>query len=87
VTVVQPNVILTDRRGIEWTIAPTFQDREVDESGWLLAAKRRATAKWPKSALQVLAERLYDADPNCGHEISEQWSGVKCTKCPGWLCY
>ena len=29
---------------------------------------------------------LYDADPNCEHEVIEQWSGVKCSKCPGWYC-
>ncbi len=30
--------------------------------------------------------RLYNADPNCDHDIEEQWSGVKCRKCPGWYC-
>lgn len=30
---------------------------------------------------------LYDADPDCVHEIERQWSGVKCRKCNGWFCY
>jgi hypothetical protein len=29
---------------------------------------------------------LYDADPNCEHEVVAQWSGVKCSKCSGWYC-
>ena len=33
------------------------------------------------------AERLYNADPNCKHNVDAQWSGVKCTKCSGWFCY
>lgn len=31
--------------------------------------------------------KLYNADPNCEHEIQELWSGIKCKKCPGWFCY
>ena len=31
-------------------------------------------------------EFLYDADPNCVHEIIEKWSGIKCKKCGGWYC-
>lgn len=31
---------------------------------------------------------LYNADPNCDHNIVPQLSGgVKCTKCGGWFCY
>ena len=30
---------------------------------------------------------LYNADPNCAHEVEVQWSWVKCKKCPGWFCY
>jgi hypothetical protein len=29
---------------------------------------------------------LYNADPSCQHHVISQWSGVKCTKCPGWYC-
>ena len=29
---------------------------------------------------------LYDADPNCEHDIVTLWSGVKCRKCTGWYC-
>jgi hypothetical protein len=32
-------------------------------------------------------QKLYDADPNCKHEIVALWSGVKCKHCPGWFCY
>lgn len=31
-------------------------------------------------------EPLYNADPNCKHEVEMQWSGVKCRKCAGWYC-
>jgi hypothetical protein len=30
---------------------------------------------------------LHDSDPDCDHEIVEQWSGIKCTKCNGWYCH
>jgi hypothetical protein len=33
---------------------------------------------------------LWDADPDCDHEIVDNfWSGggVKCKKCGGWCCY
>ena len=30
---------------------------------------------------------LFNADPNCKHEIKNKWSGVKCVKCGGWFCY
>lgn len=30
---------------------------------------------------------LYNADPDCDHDVQPQWSGVKCTKCSGWFCY
>ena len=33
------------------------------------------------------SEVLYDADPDCDHEIVTLWSGIKCSKCPGWFCY
>ncbi len=29
---------------------------------------------------------LYNADPTCQHHVEAQWSGVKCSKCPGWYC-
>lgn len=31
-------------------------------------------------------DNLRDADPDCDHEIVSLWSGVKCSKCPGWYC-
>lgn len=31
---------------------------------------------------------LYDADPNCMHEIVDApGGGVRCEKCGGWFCY
>jgi hypothetical protein len=31
--------------------------------------------------------RLYDADPNCWHEMDKNClSGVRCSKCGGWYC-
>lgn len=33
-------------------------------------------------------EELWNADPNCEHNIISMPSGgVKCTKCKGWCCY
>lgn len=33
-------------------------------------------------------EELWNADPNCKHEIiGARGGGVKCTKCPGWFCF
>lgn len=29
---------------------------------------------------------LYDADPNCNHEIVEKMSGIACKHCKGWYC-
>lgn len=35
-----------------------------------------------------LEQDLYDADPNCEHELDPNcWSGIKCLKCKGWFCY
>ena len=34
------------------------------------------------------SDELFDADPNCKHEIVDaSGGGVKCTKCRGWFCY
>jgi hypothetical protein len=32
-------------------------------------------------------EELYNADPNCKHQVVSLWSGVKCIHCKGWFCY
>ena len=33
-------------------------------------------------------EELWDADPNCQHEIvASAGGGVRCKKCNGWFCY
>lgn len=30
---------------------------------------------------------LFDADPECEHNIISKWSGVQCLKCNGWFCF
>ena len=35
----------------------------------------------------VNTEDLWDADPDCEHEIINLWSGIRCKKCKGWFCY
>lgn len=35
----------------------------------------------------VPEEELYNADPNCKHEIVSDSSGIRCKKCGGWFCY
>lgn len=36
----------------------------------------------------IYDEELWDADPNCEHEITyPPGGGVKCVKCGGWFCY
>lgn len=32
------------------------------------------------------SQELWDADPNCDHDIEVLWIGVKCKKCGGWFC-
>ena len=33
-------------------------------------------------------DELYDADPNCVHDIYSCLSGgIKCKKCNGWFCF
>lgn len=31
--------------------------------------------------------QLFNADPNCQHEIVQLWSGIKCKHCSGWFCW
>lgn len=31
-------------------------------------------------------DHLYDADPDCKHDIEMMWSGIRCKKCHGWNC-
>ena len=61
--------------------------------------KQRATMKDELSVVKAEAEpvsstvpfdfnELWDADPNCKHDIKNApGGGVKCTKCRGWCCY
>jgi len=41
----------------------------------------------PKEVKVPEGRVLFDADPNCKHRIVAAWSGIECTKCPGWFCY
>lgn len=37
---------------------------------------------------EELDEKLYDADPNCNHELDPRgYNGIKCMHCKGWFCY
>ena len=31
-------------------------------------------------------KELWDRSHGCTGEIEAQWSGIKCSKCAGWLC-
>lgn len=31
--------------------------------------------------------KLFDADPNCVHDIVDTYGGIRCTKCKGWFCF
>lgn len=35
-SVIKPDMIMTDSRGHEWRTAPGYQDREPNAAGWLL---------------------------------------------------
>lgn len=42
----------------------------------------------PIGAEGIGTEELWEANPNCVHDIQPApGGGVKCTKCPGWFCY
>lgn len=42
----------------------------------------------PEEALTYSGDELWDADPDCEHEVVDApGGGVKCTKCGGWCCY
>lgn len=41
-------------------------------------------------AKRLHGDALFNADPNCDHDIHEMGlggGGVKCRRCPGWFCY
>jgi len=41
-----------------------------------------------KPPKKVYKGELYNADPNCEHELDEkQFGGIKCKHCSGWFCY
>lgn len=49
---------------------------------------RKVYGKSTYNRLQVNDEDiLYNADPDCAHDIKTQWDGIKCIKCKGWFCY
>jgi len=41
----------------------------------------------PKHDIPFEEQKLYDADPNCKHNIVAQWSGIRCSNCGGWFCH
>ena len=48
---------------------------------------QEATQKVEEKSLNYKSNELWDADPNCDHEVVDApGGGVKCTKCPGWFC-
>lgn len=53
----------------------------------IIKKKRRLLkATWTFELKQE--DELWDADPNCKHDIKcAAGGGVKCTKCGGWFCY
>lgn len=37
---------------------------------------------------KIYTGELYNADPNCEHELDERCiSGIRCKHCNGWFCY
>lgn len=44
--------------------------------------------KFVKNNKKRKREELWNADPNCNHNIvCASGGGIKCTKCNGWYCY
>ncbi len=39
------------------------------------------------SSDDVTNDQLWDADPDCSHEIIADFGGVHCKHCAGWYCY
>lgn len=74
-----------------WALCPRWQE-------WGVTAEEHAEAERKAEeahayfradkARQSLAAELYGADPDCDHVIvdGDNYSGVKCSKCPGWYC-
>lgn len=55
-------------------------NREIAKAVYITASKNKSIiTDYP-------ADKLYNAKPDCVHEVETQWSGVKCRKCPGWYC-
>lgn len=50
--------------------------------------RRRSLRVDKKAARQAAKEELWNANPDCTHEIIDALGGgVKCIKCAGWMCY
>lgn len=42
----------------------------------------------PKTWKLPPGEELWEADPNCDHDITSGiGGGIRCVKCRGWFCY
>lgn len=53
---------------------------------------KEAALRWQKNICRKQRNSrntvLYNADPNCNHNIvSNPSGGIICTKCGGWFCY
>lgn len=48
--------------------------------------KHHEKEKNEEEPLDLSGMELWNADPDCDHDIKALWSGVKCTKCSGWYC-
>jgi hypothetical protein len=57
-------------------------ERRADEAHEFFRTERVRLAR------QSLAGELFNADPDCDHEVvdGDNFSGVKCSNCPGWYC-
>lgn len=54
-----------------------------------LAKLQSYVPKEPEIIKDYPANELYDAGPNCAHEVIDNFyggGGVKCRKCGGWYC-
>lgn len=66
-------------------LEPGYHDHSTSELLEAFRAGHRA-ASYQVRLNNAHADSLYDADPDCDHEIQLEWSGVQCKKCTGWYC-
>jgi len=78
-----PNKVIVKRMNADeqW---PIFTDKTGDEvimGNWIIKPEDKEIVK------EDIDYTLYNADPNCKHQIIQKWSGVECEKCGGWFCF